>query len=200
MRVTWSSILGTLACAVLATGCATPTHEEIQASFNNGLKAYDAGDFRNAYKTWGDIEDHDLAAMRNVALMLRKGQGVEKDPKTALRKMLRAADLGLVTAQADVGEMIAQGEAGPPDKAAAVPWLSRAANAGHPVAALELARILEEGQAVPADLKESCRLYEIAAGFGLSEATQRLKDLGGKCTLSPVPATQGPLPPVPTAH
>jgi TPR repeat protein len=200
MRVSFSSIAGFLVCAVFVAGCATPTHEEIQSSFNAGLKAYDAGDYRSAYKTWGDIEDHDLAAMRNVALMLRKGQGVEKDTKTALRKMLRAADLGLVTAQADAGEMIAQGEAGPPDKAAAVPWLSRAANAGHPIAALELARILETGDGVPADPKEACRLYTLAASFGLPEAVSRVKALGDTCPLPVPPATQGPLPPTPSAH
>ena len=189
-----------LGCAVLMAGCATPSHDEIQATFGAGLKAYDAGDYKSAYKTWGEIEDYDLAAMRNVALMLRKGQGVDKDPKTALKKMLVAAELGLATAQADAGEMIAQGEAGPPDKAAAAPWLGRAAAAGHPIAALELARIYEGGQGVPADMKEACRLYRQAAAFGLPEATARLKELGTNCPLPAPPAVQGPLPPVGPAH
>jgi TPR repeat protein len=197
MRVSGFSTVGVLAGALLVAGCATPSHDEIQASFAAGLKAYDAGDFRTAYKTWGEIEDYDLAAMRNVALMLRKGQGVDKDPKTALRKMLQAADMGLATAQADAGEMLAQGEAGPPDKAAAVPLLAQAAGVGHPIAALELAEIYQAGDAGPPDIAQACRLYAVAAGAGLTEAIQHLKDLGDKCAAQPPsPATQGPLPPV----
>jgi TPR repeat protein len=173
---------------LLLAACAAPTHEEIQSSFDTGLTSYDTGDYKAAYKIWGKIEEYDLAALRNVALMLRKGQGVEKDPKTALKKMLQAADLGLITAQADAGEMIANGEAGPPDKAAAVPWLKRAADAGHPIAAFELGQIYEEGKAVPRDMNEACRLYRIGAGAGLQAAEQRLKELGSQCPAEPPPA------------
>ena len=166
-------------CVALLGACAgVPTHDEIQSTFDAGLKAYDAGDYKTAYSTWGDIEDYDLAALRNVALMLRKGQGVGKDPKTALKKMERAADLGLATAQADVGEMLANGEAGPPDKAGAVPWLVLAAAAGHPIAAFELAQIYDEGTAVPQDLAKARQLYKAAADAGIPEAAKRLETLG----------------------
>lgn len=181
--------------AVLIGGCASPSHDEIQSTFDAGLKAYDAGDFKTAYKTWGRIDEYDLAALRNVALMLRKGQGVDKDPKAALRKMLQAADVGLVTAEADAGEMILNGEGCPPDPAGAVPWLARAAHEGHPIAALELAKILDQGKAVPQDLKQAHQLYEIAAAAGLPEAIQRLKELDAAA-----PPTASPLPPTTPGH
>lgn len=193
---------GLVACAAVLAACAgPPAHDEIQASFDAGLKAYDAGDFKTAYKTWSRIDDYDLAALRNAALMLRKGQGVDKDPKTALTKMLRAADLGLATAQADAGEMLADGEAGPPDEAAAIPYLTRAAEAGHPIAAFELAEIYQRGKAVPQDLKQARRLYQIAADAGMPEAAQRLKQLDGPPAAPTLPAaTQGPLPPTNLTH
>ena len=195
MRESLFSLVGLGLCACLLTACAsTPSHDQIQASFDAGLKAYDAGDFKTAYHVWDDIGDYDLAALRNVALMLREGQGVDKDAKAALAKMARAADLGLVTAQADVGEMLINGEGAPADKAAAVPWLARAAEVGHPIAAFELAQIYEEGKAVPQDLKQARRLYEIAAGAGMLEAAERLKALDGAVSARPA-ATQGPLPP-----
>lgn len=203
MRVSSSTIVGLCLYGVLLGACAAPDHEEIQAGFDAGLKAYDAGDYQTAYKTWGKIDNYDLAALRNVALMLRRGQGVDKDTKTALIKMLQAADLGLVTAQADAGEMIANGEAGPPDKAAAVPWLGRAAAAGHPIAAFELGQIYEEGKAVPQDIKEACRLYRIGAGAGIAEAERRLQDLGGQCPAVPPaapPPTADSDAPVPLRH
>ena len=192
MRASFSSLAGLVACAALLAACAAPGHDEIQAQFAAGLKAYDAGDYGAAYKTWGDIDDYDLAALRNVALMLRQGKGVAKDPKTALRKMLQAAEQGLPTAEADAGEMIANGEAGPPDKVAAIPWLARAAAGGHPIAAFELGQIYEEGKAVPQDLNEARRLYKIAAEAGMPDAVQRLKDLDGAAPALPAAAPAAP--------
>jgi uncharacterized protein len=194
MRMPFSSLAGLALSAALLAACATPGHDEIQAQFDAGLKAYDAGDYQTAYKTWNDIGDYDLAALRNVALMLRKGQGVAKNPEMALRKMLEAADQGLVTAEADAGEMIANGEAGPPDKAAAIPWLARAATAGHPIATFELGQIYEDGKAVPQDLKEARRLYKIAAEAGITDAVQRLQDLDGAAPAPPA-AVPGHFPP-----
>jgi len=195
MRVSFPA--GLVLCTALLGACATPSHEEIQARFDAGLKSYDAGDYTSAYNTWHDIDEYDLAALRNVALMLRKGQGVEKDPKAALRMMLAAADLGLVTAMADAGEMIADGEAGPPDIPAAIVWLARAVEGGHPIAAFRLAKIYDEGTAVPRNLKEARRLYRIAADAGIADAARRLAELDAPAPApAPPPAAQGPLPPV----
>ena len=65
--------------------------------------------------------------MRNEGLMLRKGQGTEKDPGAAQDMLLRAAEAGLPTAQYDLAEMLLNGEAGEPDPKAALPWLTQAA-------------------------------------------------------------------------
>ena len=171
-------------CAALLSACAgAPSHEEIQATFDAGLKVYDAGDYKAAYKTWSGIEEFDLAALRNTALMLRKGQGVDKDPKAALQKMARAADLGLVTAQADLGDMLINGEAGPPDVPDAIPWLARAADGGHPLAAMSLAKIYDEGKDVPRDLAKACPLYQQAADARVDGAAARLT------AVCPAPAT-----------
>jgi TPR repeat protein len=180
--------------ALLLAACAGPNHAEMQATFDAGLTQYDAGNFKGAYDTWRKIEDVDLAALRNVALMLRKGEGVKKDPEAARQKMERAADMGLVTAQADLGEMVLNGEGGKPDPAGAVPWLGRAAAAGHPIAALELGEIFEAGNGAPKDLEAARRLYEIAAKTGSQEATARLK------ALPPPPPSNSPATPDKSGH
>lgn len=165
-----------MVCAAVLAACGSvPTHDEIQSRFDEGLKAYDAGDFQAAYRTWDEIADYDLAALRNIALMLRKGQGVDKDPKAALRKMAQAADLGLVTAQADLGEMLLRGEGSAVDIPDAVLWLGRAAEAGHPLAAMDLAKLYDEGQAVPRDLAKACPLYAKAAAAKIADAEARLQ-------------------------
>ena len=79
------------------------------------MTAYDAGDYAKAYKIWSSIDDDDIAAMRNVAMMRRQGLGTDKDPKGAELMYTRAAEAGLPTAQADLADMLIKGEAGPPD-------------------------------------------------------------------------------------
>lgn len=145
--------------------------------FDSGVAAYDAKNYEEAFKIFSSIDDRDVAAMRNVALMLRKGQGTAKDPKAAEEMYARAATGGLATAAADLGEMLLKGEAGEPDPKAALPWLMGAAEAGHPVAALEAGEIVEAGTAGPKDFALARKLYQIAADAGMDEAKKRLAAL-----------------------
>ena len=100
------------ACLAGATAAHARSAAEIAAVFNSGVAAYDAGDYRKALSRSGGIcgFSKDLAAMRNLAMMLRKGQGVAKDPEQAEEIYLRAAEAGLPTAQADLADMYLKGE------------------------------------------------------------------------------------------
>jgi TPR repeat protein len=167
-------------CVTVASGCATSAKDDPKVTkqiFQSGVAAYDAKDYSKAFQIFSSIDDRDLAAMRNVALMLRKGQGTARDPKAAEDMYARAAQGGLPTAAADLGEMLLNGEAGDPDAKAALPWLLGAAAAGHPIAALQAGRILEDGTAVPKDIAMARKLYKIAADAGMKEAEQRLAAL-----------------------
>jgi TPR repeat protein len=145
--------------------------------FDSGVAAYDVKNYAEAFRIFSSIDDRDLAAMRNVALMLRKGEGTAKDSKAAEEMYARAAQGGLATAAADLGEMLLKGEAGPADPKAALPWLMSAAEAGHPVAAFEAGQILEGGKGVPRDLPTARKLYEQAATAGMADAKKRLAAL-----------------------
>lgn len=167
-------------CTLLLAGCASAPEDSgtaIKATFGAGLKAYDSGDFETAYKDWSSIKDVDLGAMRNVAVMLRTGKGVPKDPKAAEDLMARAADAGLFTAQADLADMLLKGEAGPPDPKAALPWLRRAADQDHPMAQFQLGQLYEQGIAVPKDIEMARKLYTRAAAGGVADAASRLAAL-----------------------
>jgi uncharacterized protein len=163
--------------ALLSACASTPTAEQIKTTFDAGLKDYDSGDYAAAYQKWKTINDIDVAAMRNTAVMLRKGQGVPKNPKAAQDKMEQAADAGLVTAQADLGDMLLNGEVGPPDPKAAAAWLALAAQAGHPVAAFQLGELYEQGTGVKQDIETARKLYQQAAAAGVKDAEERLKTL-----------------------
>jgi TPR repeat protein len=175
--------------ALLAACASDPplSGPQLKAVFDKGLKAYDAGNYEEAYKIWISIDDVDLAALRNVAIMLRTGKGVQKDPKAAEAMMARAAEAGLFTAQADLGDMLLKGETGPPDPKAAEPWLKLAALAGHPMAEYELGEIYEQGLTGEKNLEVARKLYEAAAASGVSEAAERLKALP--------PSPESPAPP-----
>jgi TPR repeat protein len=185
-------------CVSFASGCASSPVDDPKVTkqiFDSGLAAYDAQNYVEAFKLFSSIDDRDLAAMRNEALMLRKGQGVARDPKAAEHLLERAAEGGLATAAADLGEMLLKGEAGRPDAKAALPWLLGAAAAGHPVAALQAGEILEEGTAGPKDIPMARKLYTQAAAAGLYEAGRRLAALPPEPTDSPIEPSETPLKP-----
>jgi TPR repeat protein len=196
MRTTYIRVLCACVCAAFATACASSPADDPKVTkqiFDKGVIAYDAKNYEEAYRLFTSIDDRDLAAMRNVALMLRKGLGVAKDPKAAEEMYERAAQGGLATAAADLGEMLLKGEAGPPHPKAALPWLLGAASAGHPVAALEAGEILEAGIGVPKDIPAARKLYTQAAAAGLDEAAQRLAALPAEPAPAPAPPSPAKL-------
>ena len=129
------SPIATLILTVGLSACVSnTTGESLKNSFDSGIAAYDAGDYAKAYKIWSSIDNEDIAAMRNVAMMRRQGLGTDKDLKGAEQMYERAAEAGLPTAQADLADMLIKGEAGPPDPQRALPLLEAAAAANHPLA------------------------------------------------------------------
>jgi uncharacterized protein len=169
-------------CACLAGAPAAQgrTSQEIAAEFATGVTAYDAGDYEKAFKIWWELRFEDLAAMRNLGMMLRKGIGTAKNPKRAEEIYLRAAEVGMPTAQADLADMYIKGDLGPPDMTAALPLLARAAAANHPGAQYQLGEFYETGAPpyVPKDLEKARELYAAAAAAGMPEAIARSQFLG----------------------
>ena len=164
-------------CVSFAIPAAAHDSASLQRTFDSGVAAYDAGNYAEAFRIFKSIDDEDLAAMRNVALMLRRGQGVAKDPEAAEEEYQRAAEGGLATAAADLGEMLMNGEAGTPDPEGAVPWLTMAAAAHHPVAQFELGELYEAGRGVTKDIDVARQLYTEAAARDVPGAKERLAAL-----------------------
>jgi TPR repeat protein len=167
-----------VACLVLSA-CATNIGSKRVSSFDEGVVAYDAGDFATAYRIWDELaREDDPAAMRNVAQLLRQGRGVEKDSKRAFRLYTEAAEKGLVTAMANLGDMYLAGEGTERNPQAAAAWYARAASAGLFVAQWKLAEMYENGTGVPVDKDRAQALLEHAARNGYVPAQERLKARG----------------------
>lgn len=167
-------------CVLLAAGCSTISSEERVSAFDDAVRLYDAGEFKAAYETFDKLSYVDAAAARNAALMLRKGEGVDKDPAAAKRMFAFAAQAGMATAAADLGEMLLLGEGAAPDPAAALPWLQLAAAAHHAIAEYNLGTMYEDANGVPRDVARARTLYADAAKAGYEPAKARLAALGGE--------------------
>lgn len=162
--------------ALLVAGCATPDPDSVRADFDRGLAAYDSKDYITAFRIWDGIKDSDVAALRNVAVMLRAGQGVARDPVRARALFTEAADAGLSSAAYNLGLMLLAGEAGPPDIPGGLMRLEQAAPT-QPLAAIELGRIYRAGALVRADPVRARHFFAMAAAAGNEQAAQELKSL-----------------------
>ena len=189
-----------ISLAMVTSACATvKDSEELKTIFDRGVAQYDAGNYAQAFELFKSIDEEDVAAARNEGIMLRKGQGVAKDPAEAERVLQRAAEDGLPTAQYDYAEMLMDGEAGPPDVKGAIPWLTLAASAGHPIAEYRLGTLYEQGVYVDKDIEKAKSLYADAADRGVTGAADRLKALGGPPPRPLHPSESGPATPAPPA-
>ena len=168
-----------LACALAFAACATAVVQEKATRFDQGVAAYDAGDFAQAYQIWSKLADeNDLAAMRNTANLLRQGKGVAKDAHAAFKLYEEAAEKGLVTAMANVADMYLAGEGVARDPKAAAGWYARAGIAGLSLAQVRLADLYLQGTGVDKDPAKAQALLERAARNGYAPAQARLHDMG----------------------
>jgi len=192
-----------LLVAFLALGaCATTTVAEKASRFDEGVAAYDAGDFAAAYRIWDELaRQDDLAAMRNVAQLLRQGKGVAKDSKRAFKLYMAAAERGLVTAMANLGDMYLAGDGVERNPQAAAAWFARAAAAGLSLAQWKLAAMYDSGDGIPVDKARARGLLERAARNGYAPAQERLREMGLELNAQgEVVATESPVPAAPAAN
>ncbi|MEO3430000.1 tetratricopeptide repeat protein [Pelagibius sp. CAU 1746] len=102
------------------------------SEFPDGLAAFDAGDYRNAYEIWLPLaEAGDASAQVALAGLLETGgPGVVRDLPAAIEWYRLAARGGDPVAQMNLGEFLAQGQVVPRDDVRALAWFSLAAEQG----------------------------------------------------------------------
>lgn len=108
-----------------------------------------------------------------------EGLGVVADPAAAAGWHRRAAEMGHMLAQHNLGNQLAAGRGVPRDPAEAVRWWLRAADAGDAVVMFRLGEAYEEGLGVPREDAEALRWYRRAAARGYGPAREALLRLGG---------------------
>ncbi len=101
------------------------------SSYQEGLDAFDRGDYETALKEWRPLAEKGNAnAQFNLAQMYDKGQSVPQDYQQAARWFTKAAEAGLANAQDNLASMYFLGEGVPQDYVLAHMWANLAASQG----------------------------------------------------------------------
>ena len=161
--------------AVLALLLAAPT----RAGFEEGLAAYQSGDYAKALEAWRPLaEQGDETAQHNIGVMYDKGKGVAQSDAEAMAWYLKAAEQGYDMAQFNLGAMFYNGQGVAQDFAEADRWIRRAAEQGHEQAQAVVASMIAENRAPPPnDDLTAAKWYRQAAEQGHALSQLRLGHL-----------------------
>ena len=132
-------------CAGFTLGLTAPAW----AGFDEGVAAYNRGDFATAIREWRPLaEQGNAKAQYNLGLMYHYGQGVPQDDAEAVKWYRRAAERGVAQAQYTLGVMYSKGRAVPQDYAEAIKWFRKAAEQGYAKAQYNLGVMYGKGLGV----------------------------------------------------
>jgi len=161
--------------------------------FDEGVAAYDAGDYQQAFELWLPLaKGRDLAAMRNVAHMLRLGLGVPRNPARALYFYEQAGEGGLGNAQLNAAFMHISNDGVRRNEEAAANWFEKAARQGSATAQYNLGVMLERGMGRVKNEKQALAYYMLAAAEGHAMAIERVNQLAKSPENAPPPELEMP--------
>lgn len=121
------------ALLALAVHPLTLEAQDRDASFRNGLSAFQTGSYDRARSLWGALaEAGDARAQAGLGYMYYTGRGVARDSARAAELFQRAADKGEPTAQTFLAVMHFQADGMPRNLPLALMWLELATAGGQP--------------------------------------------------------------------
>lgn len=176
--MTFRSVRGAALALVLALAGAG----NAQADFLAGAAAYERGDYPAAIQEWVPLaEKNDPRALFNLGQMHRLGRGVPRDLAKAEEYYLRAAGLGHVGAQANLGSMYF--ERSPAEGGDAIFYWRQAARGGDPASQYMMGVQYFNGDYLAQDFVEAYAWFSLAVAGGQPEARPALSMV--KAYLSP---------------
>ena len=161
---------GPFAVVVLLLAGAWPVAAQ---TFEDGLAAARAGDFKAALNAWVPLaNDGHAEAQFNVAAIYESGLGVRANSEEAVRWYALAADQGYARAQYNLAIMYADGRGVPRDDARAATWLRKAADQGHAKAQYNLAVFYQAGRGLEKNFTMAEIWFKRAAENGVAAERQ----------------------------
>ena len=143
----------------------------LYADFQDGLAAYNSGDYSTAAQEWQPIAERgDANAEYNMGLLYSSGQGVPRDYQMAAEWYEKAAEQGVAAAQYNLAVMYANGDGVPKSNRDAALWFEKAADNGIVAAAAHLGDIYYDGVDGVPDYAQAEKWYREAAEKGVPNA------------------------------
>lgn len=122
-------LLASLAAATIWAAQISPLRA---ASFEEGLAAFNSGDFSHAFSIWWQLSRQgDAKAQASLGFMYYSGKGVRRDDHQSLYWFRQAAEAGQPTAQFFLGLQYFFGRGVPRDLAQAYSWCDIALTNGY---------------------------------------------------------------------
>ncbi|MCW8917444.1 MAG: sel1 repeat family protein [Gammaproteobacteria bacterium] len=151
----------------------TLSHPAGAGPLDDGLAAFNAGDYAQAFAIWKPLaEAGDIKARYNLGLMFQQGLGVAKDPHQARQLFAAAAKQGDADAQYQLGFIYYQGEGVFRSNKDAHHWWSLAAAQHHPRAQYNLAVLHAYGIGIATDHDKALKLWHAASMQGYRDAIE----------------------------
>ena len=162
-----------------------------QADFQEGVEAYNRGDYKTALKEWLIFAEQGYAeAQYNLGVMYANGQGAPEDDTEAAKWYRKAAEQGYAEAQLQLGLMYANGRGVPKDNTEAVTWFQKAAGQGGAVAQFNLGAMYAKGEGVPENHISAYAWFNLAVAQGVKKAIEAKEFLREEMTPSQIAEAQ----------
>lgn len=161
-------------CLGMVLAASTAFAGQALADVQAGVVKYEAGDYAGAIQDWLPLaSENDPNALFNLGQVYRLGRGVEKDMAAARNYYERAARLGHVSAQGNLGTLYFFAEdTALKDQEKAVSWWQEAATNGDARSQYMLGVLFFNGDVVGRDWTRAYAWMSLAASAGLPEASQ----------------------------
>ncbi|MDC3032944.1 sel1 repeat family protein [Litorivicinus sp.] len=145
----------------------------LAGDFEEGLTAYQAGDYATALHRWTPLaEEGDASAQLKLGAMYDKGKGVPQEFNNAMKWYTRAAEQANADAQFSLGMMYHKGKGVLQDYNIATKWYKLAAEQGDAQAQFYLGVMYHRGAGVLQDNLYAHMWFDIAASLGSENASE----------------------------
>ena len=147
----------------------------VYADYNDGLTAYERGDYETAYKEWLPIAElGDSEAQYHIGIIYFSGFGVTKDEGRALNWFKKSAKQGHGASQSTLGWIYHYGEGVLKDYKKAMYWYHKASTQGYSGATSRIAILHFFGKGVNESRINAAKWMEEAAEQGSVVAQFRI--------------------------
>ena len=162
----------------LALGVGTSGCQNVEADYQEGVTALEAGDYETALNIFHSAaEKGHPGAQAALGELYNEGKGIKRNAQEAARWYQLAAEQGHLDAQVTLGWMYNVGTGVPEDFNEAIKWFQLAADQGHPGAQNNLGVLYREGRGAQKDVERAVVWFRKAADQGMAPAQYALGQL-----------------------